>query len=135
MTMNKNLLVILVLVGGLLIAVRPISAHHSTAGFDLEHPTTLKGTVTNFEWSNPHVYIDFDVKGGKGDVEKWRGELGSLAMLSRFGWSKHAVKPGDDLNVFGNRAKNGSRFLRITKIVLPDGKELTNNTRSEDGLK
>jgi hypothetical protein len=133
--MSKNLPAVLILMSGLLIASGPMFAHHSTAGFDLEHPTTLKGTVTNFEWSNPHVYIDFDVKADKGNVEKWRGELGSLPMLSRFGWSKHAVKPGDDLNVFGNRAKNGSRFLRITKIVLPDGKELTNNTRSEEGLK
>jgi hypothetical protein len=132
--MNKNLLVVLVLVLviGLLAVSHPMYAHHGIAGFDLEHPITVKGTVTSFEWSNPHSYIYFDVKGGKGNVEKWRGETGGVSMMSRVGWRKDIVKPGDQITVSGNRARNGATFMRMVKVVLANGQELSNSRVSEE---
>ena len=65
--------------------------------FDMAHVTTVKGTVTDFEWTNPHAYVVLDVKDDKGNVEKWSAELGSPGMLGRVGSRKNMVKPGTRL--------------------------------------
>jgi DNA/RNA endonuclease YhcR with UshA esterase domain len=105
----------------------PLSAHHGEANYDTEKMVSVKGTVTDFQFVNPHVIISLDVKNDKGEIEKWVGEARSPAMLSRYGgWDKNTIKVGDVVTFYGHRTKNGTPFMRLDKIVMTDGKELPN---------
>ena len=105
----------------------PLPAHHGEANYDTEKMVSVKGTVTQFEFMNPHVQITIDVKNDKGESEKWVGEARSPAMLSRYGgWDKDTIKVGDVITFFGHRTKNGTPFMRLDKIVKADGTELAN---------
>ena len=105
----------------------PLPAHHGEANYDTEKTVTVKGTVTEFQFVNPHVQISLEVKNDKGEVEKWIGEARSPAMLSRYGgWDRNTIKVGDVVTFYGHRTKNGTPFMRLEKIVMPDGKELPN---------
>jgi hypothetical protein len=100
-------------------------AHHGfVSWFDMSKSTTVKGTVTSYDWTNPHAYIYFDVKDEKGAVEKWSAELGALGMLARAGWSRNTLKPGDEITATGNRAKDGKPIMHLDKIILANGQEL-----------
>jgi hypothetical protein len=99
-------------------------AHHGAAGYESNKVTTLKGTVTEFRFQNPHAQIFLDVKDSTGKVQNWILEAVGIATLSRSGWSKSIMKPGDEITVTGNPAKNGSPSMRLTKVVLASGKEL-----------
>jgi len=104
----------------------PLLAHNGEANYDTEKTVTVKGTVTDFQFINPHVQINLDVKNDKGEIEKWIGEARSPAMLSRYGgWDKNTIKVGEVITFYGHRTRNGTPFMRLQKIVLPDGKELT----------
>ncbi len=103
----------------------PILAHHGETNYDTEKLVTVKATVTNFEFINPHVQIYLEAKNDKGEIEKWTCEARSPAMLVRNGgWDKNTLKPGDVITAIGFRAKNGTNILRLKKIVLADGTEL-----------
>ena len=99
-------------------------AHHGSASYDSNKLTTLKGTVTDFRFQNPHAQISLDVKDSSGKVQNWVLEAVGIATLSRNGWTKSIMKPGDAITVTGNAAKNGSPAMRLTKVVLASGKEL-----------
>ena len=99
-------------------------AHHGTANYDMTKVTTLKGTVTDFQFINPHTLILFDVKNDQGVVEHWQAEATSPNHLVRAGWSKDIVKTGDEITISGFRAKNGSNVLRFQKMVLANGQEI-----------
>lgn len=88
--------------------VTPTIAHHGTAGYDMDRVTTLTGTVTQFDWSNPHVVIYFDVKKDDGHVEHWTIEMAAPIHMSRFGWSKSSMKAGDQIVAETHPAKNGA---------------------------
>jgi Family of unknown function (DUF6152) len=109
---------------GLLTFVRPIFAHHGVAAYETTQETTVKGTVTDFEFINPHTLIFLDVKNEKGDVEHWQVDAQSPNQLTRDGWTKNSLKPGDQISVTGFRAKNHSNILRFLKIVMPSGREI-----------
>jgi basic membrane lipoprotein Med (substrate-binding protein (PBP1-ABC) superfamily) len=109
------------------------SAHHGAAGYDSNKLTTLQGTVTDFRFQNPHAQILLDVKDSSGKVQNWILEAVGIATLSRSGWTKSIIKPGDTITVTGNAAKNGSPAMRLTKVVLANGKEL-GLERGEDYL-
>lgn len=105
----------------------PVMAHHGEANYDTGKIVSFKGTVTEFEFVNPHVQITLDVKNDKGETEKWTGEARSPAMLSRYGgWDRNTIKVGDVITFYGHRTKNGTFFMRLEKIVKADGKELDN---------
>jgi hypothetical protein len=108
---------------GVLAVSRPVFAHHSGAAFDTEHMVTLNGTVTNFEWTNPHVFIYLDVKDDKGNVEQWRVEANSPNMLTRVGWNREMIKPGNQLAVTGSLAKNTKKIMRLHSLMLANGQE------------
>ena len=103
----------------------PISAHHGGSSYDIKKLTTLKGTVTEFQFVNPHSELFFDVTDASGKVQKWVAEAVSVASLSRYGWTKNTFKPGDQVTITGNLAKNGSLTMRLKKVVLPSGKVLS----------
>jgi Family of unknown function (DUF6152) len=105
----------------------PLPAHHGEANYDTDKTVSVKGTVTEFEFINPHVQITLDAKNDRGETEKWIGEARSPAMLSRYGgWDRNTIKVGDVITFYGHRTKNGTNFMRLEKIVMPDGKELPN---------
>ena len=102
----------------------PLSAHHGTAAFDVTKMVTLKATITDFQYVNPHVQIYWDTKNDKGEIEKWQGELTAPNKLSRAGWNKNTLKPGDQVTVSGNVESNGSHVMWIRKIVTAAGESL-----------
>ena len=93
---------------GLLVASSPIFAHHGTAGYDMEKTITLNGTITSFNWSNPHCVLHMDVKDSKGVVKDWIIELAPPTLMSRMGWTKDSLKPGDAVIAETRPAKNGA---------------------------
>lgn len=110
---------------GALLAVPTLSGHHGLAAFDTTHTVRMEGTVTEFQWINPHAYIFADLTDDKGKVANWKLEMGSLGMLKRFGgWTPDTVKRGDHVKVQGFRAKDGSPYMSLGKIELPDGRTL-----------
>ena len=116
---------------GLLMASAPIYAHHGAAAYETGKQVTVQGMATEFKFINPHCEIFVDVKDASGKVEKWIGELGGVTGLSRTGWTKSLVKPGDQITLMGNRPRNGANALRLQKVVLSNGKEI-NLERGED---
>jgi hypothetical protein len=100
------------------------SAHHSWSGYDMEHSVAMKGVVTQFDWSNPHVWISVEVRDDRGGTEKWTAGGPSPSRMSNSGWSQDSLKPGDTITVIGHRLENGSYGMRLTKVILPDGREL-----------
>jgi hypothetical protein len=103
----------------------PIFAHHGAASYDISKMTTLKGTVTSIQWMNPHTEVDVEVNDAAGKPEKYIVESVSPLGLSRIGWTKSSLKPGDQITVTGNLSKNGTHILRLKKIVFPSGEEIT----------
>jgi DNA/RNA endonuclease YhcR with UshA esterase domain len=98
---------------GLLVVSAPVLAHHGTAVFDMEKLTIVKGTVTKFEFMNPHVIVYIDVKDKNGYIDHWMAESSSNNHLSRGGYDKNTLKPGDQVAVTGHRAKNGANTLEL----------------------
>jgi hypothetical protein len=84
----------------------------------------VKGTVTSFDWTNPHAYIYLDVKDEKGVIEKWSAEMGSVAMLARAGWKRDTVKPGDGVTLIGKPSKDGKPAMLLDRVFLAGGQEL-----------
>jgi hypothetical protein len=104
----------------------PVAAHHSFAMFDTASPVTLTGVVTDFQWTNPHVYIELDVaEGGKGH-RHWTIELGSPSILMRGGWKFNSVKKGDKVTAVVSPLRNGDPGSLLTRITLADGRTLGN---------
>ena len=109
-----------------------VSAHHSFAPFDLSMEKTITGTVSRFEWTNPHSWIWVDVPNEKGGVDSWAVEGMSPNYLARRGWSKSTLKPGEKVtNAIRplRNGQNGGMFLRAT---LADGQVLTQTAQPKD---
>jgi len=106
----------------------PLFAHHGNAAYDTTKTVTVRGTITDFEFINPHVMVFFEAKNDNGDIEKWQGELTSPNHLMRTGWTKVTLKPGDQVTFSGLRAKSGATTLWITKIIAADGHEIALST-------
>jgi hypothetical protein len=115
---------IFALMVGLMTLASVAFAHHGTANYDTSKTITVKGAVSEFQFINPHVLIAMDGKDESGKLQKWQGELTSPNRLSRVGWTKSSVKPGDTLTISGYPAKSGSPEIWIQKVVLGSGEEL-----------
>jgi hypothetical protein len=116
---------IFALMAGLMTLASVAFAHHGTANYDTSKTITVKGAVSDFQFINPHVLIAMDGKDESGKLQKWQGELTSPNRLSRAGWTKSSVKPGDTLTISGYPAKSGSPEIWIQKVVLGSGEELS----------
>jgi len=103
-------------------------AHHGTSVFDTSKTLTMKGNVTEWDWSNPHCLLQFDVKNNEvGQVVHWIAETQNPGNMVYAGWAKASFKPGDEVTVTLLPAKNGRPFGRINQVVLPNGKTLDAN--------
>lgn len=122
---TKRFMFLFALAAGFILTSSPAFAHHSTAEYDMTTLTAVKGTVTQFEWSNPHAYIHVEAKDDKGNVVEWTAEMASIGMLSRVNWKRDTVKPGDEITIYGYRAKNGKTLMRLDKIAFANGQELS----------
>jgi hypothetical protein len=103
----------------------PSSAHHAAALYDRDHPVTLKGTVTEYLFVNPHVQIHFEATDESGNVLKWVAESAPPQRLYRAGWNTKSMKPGDPIIVIGFPMKDGRKILSVKKLTTPSGQELT----------
>lgn len=108
----------------LFVIVAPAVAHHAKSGYDVSRTITLKATVTKVEFTNPHALLLFDVTDDSGQVKNWHAITGGPERLSHYGWTSDTLKPGDSIIITGNPTKSGSPEMWLTKIVLPDGREV-----------
>lgn len=109
-----------------LFATGPLSAHHGTSEYDGTKSVSLHGTVKELQYVNPHALIVFTVKDENGQVSEWQAELQSPNLLSRRGWSRSTLKPGDDVIITGHPVKNGAKAMAAQKVVFADGRETPN---------
>ena len=112
---------------GVLLAMSgPIWGHHSFAMFDQEHPIEVIGTVTEFRYSSPHIYIFLDVKGEDGVSKVWLLEGGSPSLLLRDGWTGSSIKPGDELRMTIDPLRSGAPggAWQATRIKFKDGRPI-----------
>ena len=107
-----------------LIVCGQVSAHHGSSNYDLSKSVSVKGTVTQFEFMNPHSAIRLEAKDDQGNAEQWLIEADSPNNLARAGWTRGSLKPGDAVTIVGNRLKDGSKVMRLQKVIFADGKEL-----------
>lgn len=114
----KGKVAILALLLGLAISATSLFAHHGQANYNTKDPVTVSGTVTDFQFINPHCLVFFDAKDEKGEIQKWQGELTSPNHLVRAGWRKDSLKAGDQVTVTGWRAASGANSLWITKFTV-----------------
>ncbi len=112
--------------GLLLVAVGwPALAHHAfSTEFDMDKPITLQGVVTRVEWENPHVHFFIDVTGADGAVVNWSCETGGPTRLTRRGWTRETLKPGDKVNVHGFIAKDASHSVDGRQVTFADGRKI-----------
>lgn len=121
--MVNKFLVIIFAAGPLTLSV-PLAAHHGSASFDVGKLLTLKGTVTEWVWSNPHCFLKIDVKDENGSVRNWVVETQNPTTMSQGGWSRRLFKPGDEVTVTLEPNKNGAPIGLVRSVVLPDGRKL-----------
>jgi hypothetical protein len=122
--MKNKLVNRFVMLTGLLTLCVPVFAHHGGSDYDLQHPRTLKGSVTEFYWSNPHCQIFLDVKDDSGKVVNWAIETLAPPVLKRAGWNANTLHPGDQIAITFVPSKRSTPVGMLRKVVLPDGTEL-----------
>lgn len=126
------------LIAAALLASGSAVAHHSFAMFDRDKEVTLNGTVREFQWTNPHAFIEIEVADAVGKVEKWSVEMNSPNNLTRQGWKSSMLKTGDKVSVTLNPLRDGKKGGLFVAITLADGKVIkdpTNRQRPEPPAK
>jgi hypothetical protein len=106
---------------GALMAVHTAHAHHSFAMFDQETNMTIEGTVTEFEFVNPHSWLYVETTDETGQTAEWTIEMGGPGAMSRSGWTAETVKPGDQITVEIHPMKDGTYGGQYLNAVLADG--------------
>ena len=102
----------------------PALAHHSFAMFDREKTVTMAGTVKEYEWTNPHVWIHMMVPDSAGKPMEWSFEMQAIAQDTAGGWRADSVKPGDKVSIDFHPLKDGTRGGQLVAATLADGKRL-----------
>ena len=130
--MRRRILTLLAVLLALLSVCGSAFAHHGAAAYDRSVTLTLKATVTEFVFRNPHIVISFDAPDDAGKVIHWAAEGGSSAGLARRGWTYKTLKVGDQVTVVGNPAKGMEgkemRVMAMTRVILPNGQVVGQQT-------
>jgi hypothetical protein len=106
-----------------LVSAAPLSAHHSWP-VSRDQLVTVKGTVTDFAWNNPHPMIGLEVRTDDGKVEKWTVGGPAINRMEANGWTRTTVKPGDVITGIGYQFNDGQKIIRLERVILADGKEM-----------
>jgi hypothetical protein len=104
-------------------------AHHSFAMFDNENQIKLKGTVSHFQWTNPHVYIELDAENVYSEdktVKHWTVECANPGILNRIGWKFNMIKPGDEITIIVAPLRSGEPGALLKQVTLADGRVFAN---------
>jgi hypothetical protein len=120
---GKFLMVVAVGMGVSILSI-PLLAHHGNAAYDTGKNITLKGTVTQWYWANPHCVLRLDVTDDRGQAVQWAAETENPSSMIHYGWTKQSMKPGDQVTVTVLPVKNGNPVGRILEVVLPNGQRL-----------
>ncbi len=110
---------------GLLLLSMPLLAHHGSAAFDMGRKVTMKGTVTEWVWANPHCFLKYDVADANGSVVHWVAETSNPPDMINSGWSKQSLSPGDQITITVEPVKNGRPAGHLLEVILPNGKTLS----------
>ena len=122
--MRHRTIAILALTAGLLLVSVPLFAHHGAASFDTTKKVTVKGTVVEWFWANPHCFLRFNAKDENGQAVQWVVETQSGPNIAPLGYTKQTFKPGDEVTVTLTPVRNGKPLGRLLTVVLPNGKKL-----------
>ena len=118
----------------LLLMTMRLWAHHAFAAeYDENKRVTVSGTVTRFEWTNPHVWLYLDGKDESGKITSWNFEMGSPGGMLHRGWTRTALKKDDHVTVEGYGAKDGNNIANARTVTLPDGRKLFGGFQSTPG--
>ena len=120
----KNRVLGVLLTAAVLMMAVPLVAHHGAASFNTEKELTLKGTVTEWIWANPHCFLKFDAMDDTGTVRNWAVETQNPTDMSVRGWRRISFKAGDPVTVTLQPVKNGAPVGRVVKVVLANGQTL-----------
>jgi hypothetical protein len=107
----------------LLVSVVPLSAHHSWP-VSYDRLVTVKGTVLDFTWANPHPMMTIEVQNNEGKTEKWQIGGPAINRMEANGWTRTTVKPGDVITGIGYQFADGQKIVRLERVIMPNGKEL-----------
>ena len=108
-------------------AAAPAFAHHSGAMFDAQKTVVVDATVKEFQWTNPHSWVQIVAPDAKGGTSEWGLELGPLVGLQRSGWKPKTLQPGDKVKVSFHPMKDGQPGGSLVSVTFPDGRVLTQN--------
>ena len=114
----------LALVASLGMAVPSAQAHHSFAMFDRTREVTITGTVRQFQWANPHCFIQLLVRDAQGREQEWSLEMSAPVHLMRLGWTRSTLTPGERITVTLHPLRNGDRGGNVVTVTGPDGQLL-----------
>src|SRR3989442_14509697 len=123
--MKSKLFAVLGAIVVVLLVSSTLLAHHAGTLYDREHPVTLKGTVTQFVFTNTHAQIHFDVKDENGNVSNWVAETTSPSALFRLGWNKNTLKFGNTIEEHWKQIKDGRKIMSILKLTCGNAPVLT----------
>ena len=119
----KTLLVSVVVTLAVVASAVSLSAHHSWP-VNMDKLVTVKGTVMEFAWENPHPMITLEVRANDGKTEEWLVGGPAINRMEAIGWTKTTVKPGDVITGTGYQFSDGQKIIRLERVVLSDGKEM-----------
>src|SRR5262249_46350531 len=122
---NRRVLRVVLTIGILFISASALAHHGRAQIYDSTKETTLKGTVTEFAWSNPHVQIGIESVDAKGTHRHWLLEMSSTSIMSTRGWSRKTLKVGDAVTVTFHPGLRGALTGDLLKVFLADGRQLS----------
>lgn len=122
----QRLLRLLLMFAALLVVAGITQAHHSFAMFDSQNQVRLHGVVTQFDWTNPHIYIEMDVMQEDGSTKHWTIECANISILSRLGWKFNIMKAGDTITTVVAPLRNGEPGALLKQVMLADGSKWGN---------
>jgi hypothetical protein len=119
-----NMLKTVMMLGTMVLMSGAAFAHHSFAMFDKDKEVTLSGTVKEFQWTNPHAWLQLKVADDSGKLVEWSIEMGSVNILSRQGWKKSSFKPGEKVTVVINPMRDGTSAGSLVRATSESGEPI-----------